>query len=210
MSYDFWLFDLDGTLVDVDPAYPVTVMGRVGDRLGHGFSQSEARTLWYGQGNARRQLLADRGIDPDRFWQVFHEEEDAHSRARATYLYDDAAEFLSELTAPVGLVTHCQRHLTEPILAEFDIGNWFDTVVCCNDEIGWKPDPTPVQRAMADMGVDGHGALAGDNPDDIGAAWNAGLDGIYVHREAPIGRDRCVRGDRRVTSLEELYAHYAR
>ena len=206
-DYDFWLFDLDGTLVDVDPAYPVEVMDRVGDRLGQGFSEREAALLWYGQGDARQDFLAERDVDPTRFWDVFHEEEDPLARADATYLYDDVETFLSERPEPVGLVTHCQEYLTEPILDGLDIGDWFDTVVCCDDDIGWKPDPTPVNRAMADLGVDhnGHsGALAGDNPGDIGAAWNAGLDGIHVQRESQFTADRCVRGDHRITSLRDL------
>ncbi len=206
-EYDFWLFDLDGTLVDVDPAYPVEVMDRVGDRLGQGFSEREAALLWYGQGDARRDFLAEREVDPALFWDIFHEEEDPLARAEATYLYDDVETFLSERPEPVGLVTHCQEYLTGPILDRLDIGDWFDTVVCCDDDIGWKPDPQPVHRAMADLGVghNGHaGVLAGDNPGDIGAAWNAGLDGIHVKRSSPFGEDRCVRGDHRITSLTEL------
>ena len=204
-DYDFWLFDLDGTLVDVEPSYPVAVMERVGDRLGQGFTDREAASLWYGQGETRRALLAERGVAPERFWQVFHEEEDPHARAAATYLYDDAESFLADRTEPVGLVTHCQPYLTEPILDGLDMVDWFDTVVCCDDDIGWKPDPDPVHRAMGDLGVTGtNGALAGDNPGDIGAARNAGLDGIHVRRDSPLSRDRCVRGDHRVTSLRDL------
>ena len=204
-AYDFWLFDLDGTLVDIEPSYPVEVMGRVGDRLGTGFDERESALLWYGQGDARRGLLDEHGVAPQRFWQVFHEEEDPVSRADATYLYDDAESFLADRAEPVGLVTHCQESLTGRVLDGLDIGDWFDTVVCCDDDIGWKPDPEPVQTAMADLGVSGtNGALAGDNPGDIGAAWNAGLDGIHVERDSPLSADRCVRGDHRVTSLSDL------
>jgi len=206
-TYDFWLFDLDGTLVDVDPAYPVSVMERVGDRLGRGFTEREAAVLWYGQGAARRELLASHDVSPERFWQVFHEEEAPHERADATYLYDDVEGFLAERTEPVGLVTHCQEYLTAPVLDGLGIGDWFDTVVCCDDDIGWKPDPGPVQRAMTELGVghNGHtGALVGDNPGDIGAARNAGLDGIHVQRGTPLDRDRCVWSDHRVTTLRDL------
>ncbi|WP_276272723.1 HAD family hydrolase [Haloarcula litorea] len=206
-DYDFWLFDLDGTLVDVDPSYPVDVMTRVGDRLGHGFTDEESLTLWYGQGDARRSVLSDRGVDPERFWSVFHEEEDPQARAAATYLYDDAERFVAAREEPVGLVTHCQDYLTAPVLSHLGIDDWFDAVVCCDDDVGWKPDPEPVHRAMRDIGVarDGPaGALVGDNPGDIGAARNAGLDGIHIQRESVLARDRCVRGDRRVTSLLDL------
>ncbi|WP_254271932.1 HAD family hydrolase [Haloarcula marina] len=205
-DYDFWLFDLDGTLIDVEPSYPVTVMSRVGDRLGHGFSEEEAATLWYGEGDARADLLAARDIDPEAFWTVFHEEERPTDRAKAAFLYEDAERFLADRTEPMGLVTHCQDYLTGPVLEQLDIADWFETVVCCDDDIGWKPDPAPVHRAMDEMGVghNGHaGVLVGDNPSDIGAAWNAGLDGVHVERR-PGPTDRCVRGDHRVTSFTDL------
>lgn len=44
-EYEFWLFDLDGTLVDVDPGYTREVFDRVGDRLGRRFTDREAETL---------------------------------------------------------------------------------------------------------------------------------------------------------------------
>jgi len=207
-EYDFWLFDLDGTLVDIEADYATTVISRIGDRLGREFTEREAAQLWYGQGEVRESVLADHGVAPERFWAVFHEEEDPYERAHATYVYDDAERFFAELDTPVGLVTHCQAYLTDPLLETLEIGDWFDTVVCCDDEIGWKPDPAPVQRAMADLGVghNGHtGALAGDNPGDIGAARNAGLDAVHVERESPIEMDRSVRGDYSVTSLLDLY-----
>lgn len=204
--YDFWLFDLDGTLVDVDPAYPRSVLDRVGDRLGEQFTDREIELLWYGSGGAREQLLEDYGIARDRFWRAFHETEDPRARAEATFLYDDATRIAS-LDSAVGLVTHCQPYLTEPVLEALGIRDWFDTVVCCSDEIGWKPDPEPVQTAMRGLGVahNGHvGVLAGDDPDDIGAAHNAGLDSIHVERNGDGSRERCNRGDYCVTSFEEL------
>ena len=33
-EYDYWLLDLDGTLIDVDWSYPRSVFDRVGARLG--------------------------------------------------------------------------------------------------------------------------------------------------------------------------------
>ncbi|MFC6725831.1 HAD family hydrolase, partial [Halobium palmae] len=39
---------------------------------------------------------------------------------------------------------------------------------------------------------------------DVGAAWNAGLDGVHVERHDPDYRGRCVLGDYRVSSLDEL------
>jgi phosphoglycolate phosphatase len=213
VSYDFWLLDLDGTLVDVQPDYVSGVFDEVGDRLGRGFTDREAEIIWHGLGGSRNEQLAEWGVDVARFWETFHEVEDAQARAEHTYLYDDA-DFVADLDGPVGLVTHCQRYLTDPVLDRLDIRDWFDTVVCCTEETGWKPDPGPVEMAMRDLGVahEGNGTadarragvLAGDGPHDIGAAWNAGLDGIHVERHGPHRRGQCVLGDRRIESFTEL------
>ena len=67
MDPDFWLVDLDGTLIDVETAYIHGIVAAVGDRLGVGFSRRETEALWYGFGTARRDPLADRGVSAERF-----------------------------------------------------------------------------------------------------------------------------------------------
>jgi phosphoglycolate phosphatase len=205
-GYDFWLLDLDGTLVDIEQPYIYEVFDTIGTRLDVTFTDRESELVWYGIGEARNDLLAEKGVSPERFWNVFHEVEDPDRRTEATYLYDDASTLVPSLSGPVGIVTHCQSHLTEPVLSALDIGDWFDTVVCCTDETGWKPDPQPVRKAMDDLGV-------GDDPQDIGAARNAGLEAVHVRRRAydrlaPSLRDggefSSMGADRRVASLAEL------
>jgi phosphoglycolate phosphatase len=205
-AYEFWLFDLDGTLVDVEPSYARETMARVGDRIGRTFSDREAEVLWHGLSGARTRQLREWGIDPEAFWAALHDAEDPEARAEATYLHDDAT-FVADVDRPVGLVTHCQRYLADPVLDHLDIRDWFDTVVTCTGEVGWKPDPAPVYLAMSDLGVEnGDGVLVGDGPNDVGAAWNAGLDAVHVERHGARRRGRCVLGDYRVSSLSELRA----
>jgi len=204
-AYDFWLFDLDGTLVDAEWAYTRDVFDRVGDRLGRAFTDREAYVLWHGLTGARNPQLREWGVEPEAFWQAFHAEEDAVARAEHTFLHDDAA-FVGDLDRPVGLVTHCQRFLAEPVLDHLDVADWFDVVVCCDDDTGWKPDPAPVDVACTGLGVDDGdaGVLAGDGSNDVGAAWNAGLDAVHVERHGHDRRGHCVRGDHRVESFAEL------
>ncbi|SIR67638.1 HAD family hydrolase [Natronorubrum thiooxidans] len=206
-DYDFWLLDLDGTLVDVEWSYTREVFDRVGDRLGREFTDREADILWSGLTGSRDRQLRQWNIDPQTFWDAFHEEEEPLVRAEQTYLHDDAA-FVTDLEVPVGLVTHCQEFLCEPVLEHLDIQDWFDVRLCCTEQTGWKPDPEPVQCVMDELGVghNGHqGVLAGDGSNDIGAAWNAGLDAIHVERVGHERRGRCVRGDYRVQSFDELF-----
>ncbi len=208
-EYDFHLFDLDGTLVDAEWAYTREVFDRVGDRLGRRFSDREARVLWHGLGGSRGETLREFGVDPDRFWPAFHDVEDPSARAEATFLHDDAARLLARLDAagrPTGLVTHCQAFLAQPVLDRLNLDDRFDAVICCTDETGWKPDPSPLEAAMDAMGVDpgGRGYYAGDGENDVAAAWNAGLDAVHVERIGHADRGRCVLGDRRVERIDEL------
>ena len=205
-GYDFWLLDLDGTVVDVEASYVRRVFDRVGERLGRTFSDHEAETLWHGLSGLRNDQLRAWSLDVERFWRTFHAVEDPSARAAATFVYDDATTFLDALDAPVGVVTHCQQYLTEPVLSRLDLEGRFDAVVCCTGEVGWKPDPAPVRLAIKRMDIpnDWQGVLVGDGPQDVGAAWNAGLDGIHVERHGHERRGRCVRGDRRITSFTAL------
>ncbi|WP_416840555.1 HAD family hydrolase [Haloferax sp. DFSO52] len=214
-DYDFWLFDLDGTLIDAEWAYTRDVFDRVGERLGRQFTDREAEILWHGLGGARDPTLREWGIDPADFWPAFHHEEDPLKRAESTFLHDDAVRLVEEIHAagrPVGIVTHCQQFLTDPVLDHLGVRDWFDAVVCCTEETGWKPDSAPVERAVSKLGLGGKlmtdggtsGVLAGDGESDIGAAWNAGLDGIHVERHGPEQRGRCVLGEYRVQSFDEL------
>lgn len=205
-GYDFWLVDLDGTLVDVEPSYIQHVLSRVGERIGYRFTSRQAEQLWHGLNGSPNDQLEHLGIDPRQFWDAFHEVEDAQARSDATFLYRDASE-IGRLNCPVGLVTHCQSYLTTPVLERLGIAEWFDTIVCCDDRTGWKPDPRPVEYAMESLGATqsaDSGVLVGDSPTDIGAAWNAGLDGVHVDRHGPERRGCCIRADTRVTSFEEL------
>ncbi|MES3517372.1 MAG: HAD family hydrolase [Natronomonas sp.] len=204
-EYDVWVFDLDGTLVDVERSYVFDVFDRVGDRIGHEFTAGEIEAVWHGFGGPRNERLREWGIDPDRFWRVFHEVEDPTARAEATYLYDDAA-VVAEIEAPTAVVTHCQQYLTDPVLRSVGAADWFDAVVCCTEDTGWKPDPTPVQQALdaIDADPDASGVLVGDSPHDIGAAWNAGLDAAHVERHGPERRGLCVVSDHRLSRVDEL------
>jgi len=216
-EYEFWVFDLDGTLVDVPHSYARTVFDDVGDRLGCAFSDREVTTLWHGLRGSRNDTLRAKGIDPDRFWTAFHEVEDPRARAEVAYLHDDAA-VVGDLDVPVGIVTHSQEYLAHPVLEAVGIADWFDAVVCCDEDLGWKPDPAPVYRALSEMGVTGvadagaaadggtgRGVLVGDGPGDVGAAWNAGLDAVHVERHSPAVRGRCVRANYRVAAIDDLY-----
>jgi len=242
-EYDFWLFDLDGTLVDVDGAYARRTLARVSEHLECDFTESERTTLWHAHDSSRQVVLDRYGVSLEAFWDAFDRLDEPAKRADATFLYDDARH-VADIDVPVGLVTHCPRPVSSVVLDTLGIRDWFDTVVVCSEEMGWKPDPDPVWQAInqldlptrlpqstrdppsqpgtqpatqAPVGIeDGgvpiqegalgalSGALVGDNPVDIGAAWNAGLDAVHIERRDPNARGSCVLGDHRINSVAAL------
>ena len=246
-TYDFWLLDLDGTLVDVEPGYKRELLAEVGDRLGVSFADGEVERVWHGSTASRQGVLESKGLTERQFWSVFDAADDPETRVEATYLYEDAA-VVRGLDAPMGIVTHCPAPITAKVLDHLDIRDWFDTVVCCDETIGWKPDPAPIREAMADLsvptnvtgatgatksgdgatgngatrnGANGHGAgtngtgatgngasgvYVGDGPHDVGAAWNAGLDGIHVDRHDAALRGEYVFADHSVRAFTDLLA----
>ena len=212
-AYDFWLLDLDGTLVDVDPGYKRELLTEVGDRLGVSFADPEVTRVWHGSTASRQGVLESKGLTERQFWSTFDEADDPATRVEATFLYEDAP-VVRGLEGPTGIVTHCPAPITAKVLAHLDIRDWFDTVVCCDETIGWKPDPAPIREAMADLSVSANGngtngaagVYAGDGPHDVGAAWNAGLDGIHVDRHDAALRGEYVFADHSVRAFTDLLA----
>lgn len=201
VQHDFWLLDLDGTILTVEESYIHETIGQVGDALGRTFSDEAAVAIWYGRDGLRNDILTQGGVTPAEFWAAFHEIEDPIARAEATRLHPDATA-VTELDGPRAIVTHCQPYLLEPIFDRLDIRDWFDVVVTGSDELGRKPDPAPLHRAMTTLEVDGGtGAMVGDSVADLEAARHAGVTAVLIDRDGSV--DPSI-ADRVVTSLDGL------
>jgi len=179
-AYDAILFDLDGTLVAPRFEHVRRVFDDVGDRVGYAFTDEEARRLWHGLGAPRNEQLRELGLDVAEFWRVFDATENPQERAAAMEVHEDAA-IAAELDAPTALVTHCPPEPTAAVLDHHDLDAWFDAVVCCSDELGWKPDPSPLVHALSELGMDhladvADGQVAADGGQEATTAPGARAD----------------------------------
>lgn len=174
-DYPVVLFDLDGTLVDT-----VTLILT---------SFRHATAVVFGAPLPDEVLMRDVGIPlakqmatfsaerADELVRVYREHNaSVHDELIAEYPgVHEGLGRLKEHGRRLGVVTSKSRSLAERALALFDMGDFFEVVVACEDVDRHKPDPDPILRAAELMGVDAcECAYVGDSPHDMNAALSAG------------------------------------
>lgn len=201
------LFDMDGTLVDSEKVWDVSLQ-RLADHLG-GELTPELRASLVGS-NLPATIAT--------LHTAFGLPAEADQAASARYLVDEtetlfreeiewrpgAKELLAELDAagtPMALVTSTVRSLTELVLD--GIGrHWFDATVCGDEVDRPKPAPDPYRRAAQLLGVNPlHCAAIEDSDTGTTSAIAAGCATLTVPCDAPV-----PDGPRRnfATSLTEV------
>ncbi|MCV7423618.1 HAD family phosphatase [Mycobacterium yunnanensis] len=202
------LFDMDGTLVDSEKLWDVSLQALYA-RLG-GVLTAEVRESTVGSSSEglMRIVYTDLGLeqDPaamDESADWLHDRTGELFEQGLTWL-PGARETLDALTAagvPLALVTNTRRGLTERALKS--IGSHYFSVSVCGDEVEHaKPAPDPYLRAAHLLGFDPAECLAvEDSVTGSAAAEAAGCPVLVVPNdvEVPEGPRR-----RRVTSLAEV------
>ncbi len=198
------IFDLDGTIIDNDDAYMELMLNRVGGEIGRDLGLRHARELWYSIGAmARDEVIARWGIDPDRFWTVFNKYERLDEKLASTYLHRDALA-LQQIGVPMGIVTHTSLEHTAKLLEHVGMRPYFDPIVACTEDTGYKPSPLPMIYCVMAMKLGFDEVLyVGDTMSDMVAAREAHIKCVYVNR---FGRPMDFRPDYEIDSLEKLAA----
>lgn len=188
------LFDMDGTLVDSEKLWDVS-MAALYERLG-GTLTAKVRTALVGSSaaNTIRTIFADIGLELDAeamaeadHW--LHTYTGELFATRGLPWCDGARELLEAVAAegiPMALVTNTQRALTEQALDS--IGRHFFTVTVCGDEVPrGKPAPDPYRRAADLLDLDPGLCLAvEDSVTGAMAAEAAGCPVLVVPNAVPV------------------------
>jgi pyrophosphatase PpaX len=99
-------------------------------------------------------------------------------------VFEGMTELLAELKRrnyKTGLVTSRLSGTTWEGLHKYDLADYFDVVVSCDDTDKHKPDPTPVNIALERLGSKPENAIMlGDTKFDILCARNAGVISVLV------------------------------
>ena len=199
------LFDMDGTLVDSEKLWDISLHALYARMGGVLTPEVRAATVGGSAMSVMRVLYDDLGLaqDPAAMAESadwLHEHVGELFEQGLPWL-PGARELLDELTAagvPLALVTNTRRGLTERALNT--IGRHYFSASVCGDEVEHaKPAPDPYLRAASLLGVDPAWCLAiEDSVAGTEAAESAGCPVLVVPNdiEVPAGARR-----RNITSL---------
>lgn len=214
MSYDGLLLDYDGVVVHVledderIPAFRRALRDQFRDdqldddivaELAHGIAAEELD-----------RIAADTGLDATTLWRSRDDALAAvlcnSARTGTKAPYDDV-DRLFELDCPIGIASNNQRRVVEFISERYELDRRFETIHAREphpDSLRRKkPEPTFLDAAMADMGVE-NPLYVGDKGSDVLAGRRAGLDTALIRRSHNATRRVDHDPTYEVTGLEQV------
>ncbi len=179
------LFDLDGTVLDTAPDF-LRVLNTLLAEHGRAPLPLSAVRPHVSHGSRRVVRLGFPDADETAFAALQRRFLDIYrsSLCVETRLFDGMEGVLQGLGARrlrVGIVTNKPAWLTDPLLAELDLGRRFDCIVS-GDTVGvGKPDPAPLLHAAGLAGLTSADCIyVGDAERDMQAAHRAGMPGLIA------------------------------
>ena len=155
-SYEAYLFDLDGTLVDTVPdidqalnhALATVGLARVDLSLTRHWIGHGSRTLIKQALEYQQQAAAEPDIDQliTPFLDYYKANIAVHSRTYAEV--NEALSTLHQRGTKLAVVTNKLTELSEPLLQDIGLHEFFDLIVCGDTASKPKPDPAPINLCL--------------------------------------------------------------
>ncbi len=169
------LFDLDGVLVDTRKlereALKATIKGLGGEapteeQLSSVSGMSPSRSLQLLSGRPSQELIA-----------IYQNNWNKFSKRYVRPLSKLAAilKQFSDSNHVLGIVTSRNHHQASRLLEAGNITGFFSSITTWGDTTKHKPDPDPINHALAKLGSHDGAVYIGDSPDDFFAASNANI-----------------------------------
>lgn len=212
MAYDAILFDFDGVLAETpDRSLLATAIERAHQWLG--VSISIEQTLGdFVRGDLDRitERCRSAGISREEYLRTADRmaarTQIAAFESGVRSVYDDF-DVVPALECPKGIVTDNQPSTVSYLLRRTGLNEAFDTVWGCSFSASGfqrrKPAPDNLETAMETLGAD-DGLYVGDQPVDVKAAKNAGLDVALLRRGHECWPSTTDSPTYEITTLREL------
>lgn len=185
MSYDVYVFDLDGTLLDTLRDLTASVNHAL--RWAGMPERTIEEVRWF-VGNGVKKLMEraiPEGTDNPRFAEVYQEFRDhyLHHGLDTTKPYPGIMEMLRALKdegKQIAVVSNKFYKATEELCSHF-FGGLVDVAIGEREDIRKKPAPDTVEEVLRRLKTDrSHAVYVGDSDVDIQTAMNSGLPCISV------------------------------
>jgi len=211
-KYDTVLFDFDGTVVDSTPA----VLGawqHTYDVLKPGQYDEETCLSTFGEqlDTSLHRFFPETPVDEVvriyRDWQITR-------LPRLVKPFPGVFDALSGLRRAglrLGLVTSRHKETADVLFDTFGVRDYFDTIVLCEDTERHKPDPQPIDEALARLCSRPERSLyVGDAVFDLLTSHNAGIDCALVlwTKTYRVERDASGKPVRAVTDVTDDQPEY--
>jgi HAD superfamily hydrolase (TIGR01509 family) len=189
------LFDMDGTLVDSEKLWDISLAALYHELGGTLTPQVRASMVGGTADDTIRTVFTDLRLEPDPSAMAesnrWLHDYTAQLFDRGLPWCDGARELLEALAAegtPMALVTNTQRALTDRALNS--IGHQYFSATVCGDEVPrGKPAPDAYQRAAALLGLHPDACLAiEDSVTGTAAAEGAGCPVLVVPNDVAVPR----------------------
>lgn len=179
-SYDYVVFDVDGTLLDTEYSIIKSLQRLVFQMQGRTLQEEE---LQFVLGITGSDALTQLGIEDTKenfdIWNGYADQEEASIR-----IFDGIEETLKGLKEAgihLGVITSRSREEYEKGVVSRGLGDYFETVVCCDDTAVHKPDPAPMLFYLSQTKASPKQVLyVGDSIYDMKCAEAAGVHGALA------------------------------
>jgi len=203
MNFDFYLFDLDGTLLHLGNigAYADNILVKTLDKLKAHYppDRNERFKLWLSE-EGYIYVLGEWGVEePQNFWK-FYDEIDFEKRKiliekKEIFLYNDVKTILEKVyynkyNKKLAIVSNTAYYIVDYVLNKFDISKYFHEIFSLgyynNDQELAKPSPKGILTILDKFEYDpkeSKALLVGDSKFDIIAAKNANIYACLIRRD---------------------------
>ncbi len=224
MNFDFYLFDLDGTLLNLGNigAYADEILVEVLQRLNITKvpDRAERKNLWFNIENYINVLDNWGASNPKDFWKFF-DEIDFEKRKillakKELSLFDDVIETLEKISNHVdykklAIVTNTIHDIVNYFLNTFNISGYFHEVFSLgfkNDQNSAKPSPDGILTILKKFNYKSKvnkAIMIGDSIFDIMAAKKAKISACLIRRGIEKNyKEWEIQPDYVIKSLNEL------
>lgn len=205
MSYDTFIFDLDGTLVNTSPEHRYTLVGKTLSDFGIYPQKNLIDNFWF-QGNRDEIVTKEFGLSLEDFWRRYGEYDTIELRKQFTTIYEDV-DFIQELRknkCKIGMVTGAPRHIAELEIDMLGREN-FDSIVIAHRLNGYLPKPNPqgLEECLTKLGSKKENSIyVGNADEDVLTARNTGILDVLTDRGEHVFPD--INPSFTIKSLYEL------